>query len=358
MQTLNSSCPSCGSNLEFNVKKQTLLCPNCGTSVEIEDKKNVSEHDVNLALKDNKNITTKNTEITELSCESCGGKIEISPLITATSCPYCGSNIVLTKKQVELEMPDGIRPFQVDKNEAGEIFHNWIKGRFFAPNALKNTYQQDKMMAIYMPYYTFDANARANYTAMVGDNYTEHYTDSEGNRKSRIKTRWSHTSGTKSEFFNDVLVAASNSLDEKLLEEVGYFDTDNNTLKSYDPSYMLGFNAQRISLSLNDTYNIGRQKMNEMMRQEIVSQELLRHDHVNNINFDMNLSNEVYKHVILPIYSSAYMYNGKIYNVIINGQSGLIRGEYPKSPIKIALAILLALIVFFIFYYVYNNYMG
>ena len=52
----------------------------------------------------------------------------------------------------------------------------------------------------------------------------------------------------------------------------------------------------------------------------------------------------------MPIYTTAYTYKGKKYHVLINGQSGDVKGDYPKSPIKIALiaaAVLLILAVLF-----------
>ena len=40
-----------------------------------------------------------------------------------------------------------------------------------------------------------------------------------------------------------------------------------------------------------------------------------------------------------------YHYGAKPYQVVINGGTGRIAGEYPKSWIKIALAVIAALIV-------------
>ena len=46
-------------------------------------------------------------------------------------------------------------------------------------------------------------------------------------------------------------------------------------------------------------------------------------------------------------YSTAYMYKDKHYNVLINGETGKIKGEYPKSPIKIAAIIIVILGILF-----------
>jgi len=41
------------------------------------------------------------------------------------------------------------------------------------------------------------------------------------------------------------------------------------------------------------------------------------------------------------VYATAYNFKGKTYSVLINGQNGKIAGQYPKSPLKIALIIII-----------------
>ena len=60
--------------------------------------------------------------------------------------------------------------------------------------------------------------------------------------------------------------------------------------------------------------------------------------------------NITFKHILLPIWLSAYRYNTKVYRFIINGESGEVQGQRPYSAIKIALAILAALLTIFIIY--------
>lgn len=78
-------------------------------------------------------------------------------------CPYCGTPFVLADKQIAAIRPDGVVPFQIDKNKVGDCFRKWMKGRWLAPGELKHLYQQDKLQGIYIPYWTFDADADVNY---------------------------------------------------------------------------------------------------------------------------------------------------------------------------------------------------
>ena len=70
------------------------------------------------------------------------------------------------------------------------------------------------------------------------------------------------------------------------------------------------------------------------------------------ISMKTNYDDITFKHLLLPVYVSAYRYKNKLYQFLVNGRTGEVQGERPYSWIKIAFAILLgvaiiAAIVFF-----------
>ena len=52
-----------------------------------------------------------------------------------------------------------------------------------------------------------------------------------------------------------------------------------------------------------------------------------------------------FKHILLPIWISAYIYKDKVYRFMINGQTGEVDGESPISIIKVMLLILVIVVV-------------
>ena len=54
--------------------------------------------------------------------------------------------------------------------------------------------------------------------------------------------------------------------------------------------------------------------------------------------------------MLLPVYSTAYQYKNKQYHVLINGETGRVQGEYPKSVAKILLVIAGILILIGLFF--------
>ena len=341
-------CNSCGGIMEFDAKSQSLKCPNCGQTVEIENNPNqVVEHKLDAHAKNRIKVEDKTS--TSMECEGCGAIVEVDATSTATSCPYCGSHYVLAKKQIESIVPDGVIPFRIHKHDVEVIFREWIKKRYLAPNVLKTLYQKDKVQGIYMPYWTFDANARASYSAMGGIDYQEEYEDEKGNRQTRIKTRWYPTSGYVGESFDDVLVRASDKLSQRLLSSVEPYNTLNTA--SYSPDYMSGYSAEVYTIDLTNAHIDAKNKMENELFRLAESDVLRQYNRVRNMRLTASFSDETYKYIYLPVYATAYTYKNKQYHVLINGETGNIKGEYPKSVAKILCIIISVLIIVFIIYY-------
>ena len=74
----------------------------------------------------------------------------------------------------------------------------------------------------------------------------------------------------------------------------------------------------------------------------------IRADTHRNLRVDPTFQRQTFKHVLLPIWLVGYRYGTRDYQVVVNGATGQVAGEYPKSWVKITLAIIAALIVLFI----------
>ena len=51
-------------------------------------------------------------------------------------------------------------------------------------------------------------------------------------------------------------------------------------------------------------------------------------------------SGQTFKHILTPIWLLTYDYGARNFQVVINGYTGVIAGKYPKSWVKITLAVL------------------
>lgn len=55
--------------------------------------------------------------------------------------------------------------------------------------------------------------------------------------------------------------------------------------------------------------------------------------------------NITYKYLMLPVWMSSFVYKGKVYQFMVNGQTGKVSGKAPISPIRVAIAILIGIVI-------------
>ena len=68
-------------------------------------------------------------------------------------------------------------------------------------------------------------------------------------------------------------------------------------------------------------------------------------DSVSKLTFNTAYSKVTYKYVLAPIWIANFKFKEKVYNIVVNGQTGQIRGEAPVSPVKVAIAIAIVIAV-------------
>lgn len=350
MKNENFGCKNCGGVMTYDPRSQNLKCENCGNEVELSKETSLNRHSLSGYSRRLKNIEREKSTIIE--CSSCGATIELSSEKTSGKCPYCNSNVVVAEKLISTLEPDGLRPFLIDRRKVEEIFSKWIGGRWFAPNALKTLHQRGKIMGIYLPFWSFDNNAYCRYSADGGIDYTVTY-EENGETKTRTETRWYAVNGSLINEFQDIIVNATKSLDRNLLSGLKGFYT-RKTLK-FDLGYIAGYSSEVFGIEMPDGYEEAKFIMEGELKSLVEQEVLRRYDRVRDVRMDIDWSDEYYRLLMLPVYSTSYSYNSKPYQVLINGENGEIIGEYPKSVIKITLAIIAAVIVLAVIFYLYKG---
>ena len=51
---------------------------------------------------------------------------------------------------------------------------------------------------------------------------------------------------------------------------------------------------------------------------------------------------------MLPVWLSSFNYKGKVYQFAVNGQSGKVGGNYPVSPIRVAIAVIIIIAIMYV----------
>jgi len=93
--------------------------------------------------------------------------------------------------------------------------------------------------------------------------------------------------------------------------------------------------------------------MTDKLRQMCAAQ--IPGDTSRNLVIHPTFSAQTFKHILVPVWLLSYLYGTRLFQVVVNGYSGRMAGQYPKSPWKIAFLVLLAIIAFFIFVMLNQN---
>lgn len=342
-------CRDCGAVLKFEPGTLHLKCQYCGAANEIVKEEAAAatiaeEIDFEKFLSENAVSADQKQDVSMVKCGDCGASTTLKPNVTSDQCPFCGNSLVLSSAtSSSLIKPKYLLPFKVDNKAAIEGFRKWVKGLWFAPNDLmRYANNPDRLNGMYLPYWTYDSFAASSYTGMRGINYTttESYSTIE-NGKSVSRTRtvtkimWTPCSGSVTNNFDDVLVVASKSLPEKYANALEPWDLNN--LMGYDDKFLSGFKTEAYQVDLKTGFENAKGRMSEEIRKTICRD--IGGDHQQVLTVNSHYDNITFKHILLPLWISAYKYNSKVYRFMINARTGEVQGERPWSWIKITLLV-------------------
>ncbi|PKP01509.1 MAG: hypothetical protein CVU11_15015 [Bacteroidetes bacterium HGW-Bacteroidetes-6] len=337
VETLETKCSDCGAILNFAPGTNHLKCQYCGTENEIfsENAQPVEELDFDKYIAEH--VKSEDTiQIATVKCSACGASSTFQPNIASDNCPFCGNPIVIASGTTcSVIKPMSMLPFKITQKEAYEGFRKWIKKLWFAPSALKKfVTQPDKLKGMYIPFWTYDSDTYSRYTGARGTHYyvTETYTENGQTKTRQVqKTRWTPVSGSVSHFFDDVLIVASNSLPRKYVDKLEPWDFEN--LTAFDERFLSGFRTETYQIDLKEGFDLAKKVMDSTIRNMV--RRDIGGDEQRIYSVSTQYSNITFKHLLLPIWISAYRFKKKVYRFLVNGRTGEVQGERPYSFWKI-----------------------
>ena len=165
-------CPTCGGNIVFDPEAQQFRCASCGSIQKVTPGKDtVEEYDFAEYREREGRRMLENGE-TALRCDVCGAEFFQPAEGTATVCPMCGSPQIKPEEEHNGIPVEGVVPFAIDRYEAQKRFGQWIRKRWFAPASLKRTFAEGELVGMYVPFWTYDADAVTQYCGRGGRTYT------------------------------------------------------------------------------------------------------------------------------------------------------------------------------------------
>lgn len=336
-------CEQCGADLVYEPGMQLLNCEYCGHNNPIVDQPLlIHEYDFSSALDALANAELHPLDSTQvIKCPNCAAAFELDTNQHAGDCPFCGTPVVTGTEHARLFQPKSLLPFAITERQAQAAFDQWIGNLWFAPSALKNKARRDeKLLGIYVPYWTYDSHTDSIYHGQRGKVYYERRMVTQmvnGRARRRMvnvpRIRWTPVSGRVRQFFDDILVGATRSLPRRILDSIQPWDLNN--LVAYNQAYLSGFQSEIYQVDLDEGFQQARMLMDQSIRHAVHRD--IGGDQQRITSLNTHYSGTTFKHILLPVWSAAFRYQDKTYRFIINGRNGRTQGERPYSKIKIAL---------------------
>ncbi len=304
-------CKNCGGNIVYNPDKGMMVCPHCGGE-ETQDKKTGEGENYNSLE----------------TCLNCGAPIKPGPYTSAEKCEYCGHYLIHDERVTGKYKPSELLPFRISKEKAKEILFNAFKKKVFAPSDFLSNQMLEKMTGMYVPYFLYDMNVNGEFEAnatktrrwISGD--TEYTETSIYRIHRKLKAR-----------FNRVPVDASDVMPDDsmdLMEPYDYAD-----LKDFREPDLSGFYSECYNKPSDElAYRAETRAKNDtdkIIRNSITG----AYTTITPMYENIDIASRSDKYSLLPVWQYIYSYKDKLYTYYINGQTGKLVGEAPRSMGKI-----------------------
>lgn len=272
-------------------------------------------------------------------CQSCGVNLEMAASQRAGVCPYCLSPTIIARPPAhDCPAPRFVMGFRQSQAEALRDLRGWTRSlRWSFRRGDLNRAKVEDLRGIYIPAYLFSALAEADYQVEIG----EYYQRKNNKGQHKQATEWCNLAGTYKAYLSDVLVSASQGVDNNLLQHVEPFDL--SLLRRYQPQIISGWIAEDPSRSQADCRELAQEEAKQSLRGKILG--FLPGDERRALRFKPRFAREALDLCLLPVWSLGLRYapDQPPMRVLVNGQTGKVFGFAPWSKLKIGFALALVL---------------
>ena len=330
MSTASYNCPCCGGPLKFSGESGKLECASCGNAYEPEamEMLNSAESGQEISFANTaQRFDGGESGVQGYICKNCGAELMAEETTTATECPYCGSPTILPDRIKGGVKPEKVIPFTVTKEQAQEKFEAYFKGKKLLPNLfLKGRNRISEMRRLYVPYWLFDCDARADVIYDAEKKRTERKGEWEITRTAHYAVR--RRGGMR---FENIPVDGSVKLDDKLTE----------SLEPYDLSAAIPFQSAVLAGAMADHADADCEACEKRAVERVehsVAQAM--RDTVNGYTSVSERSRSIRTEngeatpVLMPVWLITTEKEGKSYTFAINGQTGKLTCDVPVDKKK------------------------
>lgn len=279
------------------------------------------------------------------SCGTCGASLRFAGVRTDI-CPYCASaNFVERPPAAGQPRPALVIAFTGDARFARRKLDRWLGSRSWLADARIKRARVEDLRGVYLPAYLYSAVAHTDYTASIGEYYTQaetcEITDAQGRKKIETRrvtrTEYRPLAGHHVGYITDVVVSASLGLSHTELHAIEPYDFLH--LRRYTPAVVTGWIAEEFSRDPDDCLRASRGAAIDEVGLSL--RRFMPGDSHSDLTWRTTVAWESLTAILVPVWMLAVRYRDDRppLRVVINGQTGAIAGKVPLAWWKVALAI-------------------
>ena len=322
----SNKCDKCGGSLEYHPCSGNLLCKKCGEFENFDTSNDYTKHSFDMEVE----VVEPefNPKVSTLHCSSCGAIFKAKTINMSDTCTYCGTHLTMDFTLSKNSEPDGCIPFAFDKEEGKKKFLEGLKKKKFIPNDLKKQLPNNEIESVYIPSYLFRIETENDYYGRLYD------TDRDSNGNS--KRRYRKISGKQNFTTDKILIECSSQINQLTLDKIRPFDVGH--LKKFKSEYLMGYSVEYYDRKLQEVKSLVKESVKYDVRKRILSG--YSYDGVDYLDINTRYTNCKYSRILLPTYRFTYKYGNKEYKTYLNGQTGKLGGNLPRSKFKITALVL------------------
>lgn len=324
---LEYECPACGGILEFDTASQKLKCPYCDSMFEVQKIKEIMQEKQKKAEEATDGPITSEAEdwvdpnLLIYVCQSCGGEIIGDKNLGATSCPYCGNNVVMTKQFTGALKPDYIIPFKLDKNAAKEALAAHFRGKKLLNKSFRDENRLDEVKGVYVPFWIFnvDASGNASYDATKVRSWSDskyHYTETKYYRIERAGVA----------DYEGIPADGSTKMADDLMDSVEPYNYDDAV--PFESAYLAGFLADKYDVEPEELMPRINPRVKNTMAQNFRN-TVSGYATIKETSCNIQVKKATTKYMLLPVWVLTTKWKDKVYTFAMNGQTGKFVGNLP-----------------------------
>lgn len=316
-------CSNCGGYMDFDASSGKLRCLSCKQEEIVE---NYEARYEPFTCQDAAN-TYQDEEARQYICRQCNSVLVTDNRSAISVCPFCGGQTSLGDRLSGECAPTHVIPFKISRQEAIRAFKKWRHKLPFSPQDFSKKHKAKKVTAIYFPVMCYDLRGQGE--AIAEALHREKLSTPEDIRE---EISYYQLYQKNELHFHHVPVSNSKNIDDGLLDKLCPYHF--SEIEPFSPAHLEAHLTEKNAMAPEEVMATAEKKIEKYMEDYII-QSIKHYEEPSIHEKNFQIRKESSKYVLLPLWLVMYDYHNREYIFAMNGQTGKVACEPPRTWMKV-----------------------